>query len=104
MLADLENLDEKLMKILKMLTEKSSYLLNNLSNFNEIFGKDVTYDNVKSHKKRGLYPLSRRCSFGKTTRRRGSKFPYDCFPIFLNCVCVRTAYTIWIKIQTNIGL
>ena len=27
--------------------KKSSYLLNNLRNFNGIFRKDVTYDNIK---------------------------------------------------------
>ena len=31
--------------------ENSSYLLNDLRNFNEIFRKDVTYDNIKGHKK-----------------------------------------------------
>ena len=55
-----------------MLTEKIFILLNDLSNFNEIFRKDVTHDNIKSHKKPGLYPLSRRSSFGKTTGGRGS--------------------------------
>ena len=29
-----------------------------LRNLNEIFRKDVTYDNIKSHKKAGLHPLS----------------------------------------------
>ena len=29
-----------------------SYLLHDLRNSNEIFGKDVTYDNIKSHKKK----------------------------------------------------
>ena len=29
--------------------------------------KDVTYDNIKSHKKTELHPLSRRYIFGKTT-------------------------------------
>ena len=29
--------------------------------------KDATYDNIKSHKKTGLHPLSRRYIFGKTT-------------------------------------
>ena len=31
------------------------------------FQKNVTYDNIKSHKKPGLHPLSRRYIFGKTT-------------------------------------
>ena len=38
-----------------------------MKNFNEIFRKDVTYDSIKSHKKPGLQPLSRRYIFGKTT-------------------------------------
>ena len=38
-----------------------------MRNFNEIFRKDVTYDNIKSHKKPGLHPLSEKCIFGKTT-------------------------------------
>ena len=32
-------------------------LMNDLRNFNEIFRKDLTYDNNKSHKKQG-FPLS----------------------------------------------
>ena len=31
--------------------------------------QDVTYDNVKSHKKARFYPLSRKRIVGKTTRR-----------------------------------
>ena len=38
-----------------------------MRNFKEIFRKDVTYDNIKSHKKPGLNPLSRSYIFGKTT-------------------------------------
>ena len=34
--------------------------LHNLRNFNEIFRKDVTYDNIKRHKKPGFRPLFRR--------------------------------------------
>ena len=41
-------------------------LLNDLKNFNEIFRKDVTYDNIKNHKKPGFYSLFRRYIFGKT--------------------------------------
>ena len=46
---------------------KSSYLLNNLRNFNAIFRKGTTYGNIKSHKKTGFHPLLRRYIFGKTT-------------------------------------
>ena len=39
------------MKIADIKQRKSSYLLNDLRNFNEILRKYVTYDNIKSHKK-----------------------------------------------------
>ena len=32
--------------------------------FNDIFRKDVAYDNIKSHKKSRFYPLSRKHTFG----------------------------------------
>ena len=32
----------------------SSYLLNDFRKFNEIFRKDVAYDNIESHKKQGF--------------------------------------------------
>ena len=47
--------------------KNSSYLLNHLRNFNEIFRKDVNFDNIKSHKKTGFHPLFRRYIFRKTT-------------------------------------
>ena len=31
------------------------------------FSGKMSYDNIKSHKKTGLHPLSRRYIFGKTT-------------------------------------
>ena len=34
-----------------------------------MFRKDVTYDDIKSHKKAGLHPLSEKYIFGKTTGR-----------------------------------
>ena len=36
---------------------KSSYLLNDLLNFNEIFRKDVAHDKIKSHKKAEIHYL-----------------------------------------------
>ena len=45
----------------------SSYLLNDLRNFNEVFRKDVTYDNIKSYKKTGFHSLFKRYDFRKTT-------------------------------------
>ena len=40
------------------MTEKLSYLLNDLMNVKELFRKNVTYGNMKSHKKPGLHRLS----------------------------------------------
>ena len=37
--------------------KKISYLLNDMMNFNEIFRKNVTYDNIKRHKKSRFHPL-----------------------------------------------
>ena len=36
------------MKIVNINGKKSSYFLNDLRNFNEIFRKDMDYDNIKS--------------------------------------------------------
>ena len=45
--------------------------MNELGNFIEIFRKDfrkdVTYDNIKSHKKPGFHLFSEKNIFGKTT-------------------------------------
>ena len=43
-------------------------------NFNEIFRKIVTYDNIKSHQKSGLLPLSRKKNFRKRDCLLGSRF------------------------------
>ena len=40
------------MKIANIKQRNSSYLLNDLKNFNEIFTKDVAYDNIKSQQNR----------------------------------------------------
>ena len=38
--------------------------MDELRNFNDIFRENVTYHNIKNHKK-PVYPLSKRCIFGK---------------------------------------
>ena len=38
-----------------------------MRNLNEVFRKDVTYDDIKSHKKAGFHSLIRRQIFEKTT-------------------------------------
>ena len=45
---------KKLAKKLK-LKRKKSYLLNDSMSFSETFRKNITYDNIKSHKKSGLH-------------------------------------------------
>ena len=47
---------------------KSSYLLNELMNFNEIFRKDLTYNNIKSHKNQGFSLSPKNTFLAKTTR------------------------------------
>ena len=59
------------MKIADIDRLNSSYLLNDLSNLNEISRKDVAFDNIKSHKKPGFHPLCRRYIFRKSTEGRG---------------------------------
>ena len=58
---------EKSIKILNIEGKKFSYLLNDSRNLNEIFKKDVVYDNIKSHKKAEFHPLPRKYIFGKVT-------------------------------------
>ena len=45
--------------------------------------KDGTYDKIKSHKKPGLYPFSRRQIFGKTT----DDLTFKCFAFFKFNMC-----------------
>ena len=52
--------------------ENYSCLLNYLRSFNEIFRKDVTHDNIKSHKKQG-YTLSLEDEFFKKSQRCGGQ-------------------------------
>ena len=41
-------------KKVKIEEENRSYLLSDSMNFNEVFRKNVTYDNIKSHKNQGF--------------------------------------------------
>ena len=54
---------KKSMKAVYIVGEKYSYLLNDMRNFNEIFRKDVAYDNIESRKKVAFHPLSRKYIF-----------------------------------------
>ena len=49
-----------------MLKKKIFISSERLRNVNDIFRKDVTYDNNKNPKKTGLHPFSRKHIFGKT--------------------------------------
>ena len=66
------------MKIANIDRENLTKLLNDLKNFNEVFRKDVPYDNTKIHKKPAFHPLFRRHIFRKTTGggRQVSKFMF----------------------------
>ena len=55
---------------------KSLHFLNDWTNFNTIFRKDVSYNNTKSHKNPGLHPFSRRYIFAKVTGVREWGFVY----------------------------
>ena len=52
---------------------KSSYLLNNLRNFNAVFRKGTTYGNTKSHKKNRVSPSSWKIYFWKN--HNGGQLP-----------------------------
>ena len=53
-----------------------------MRHFNEIFRKNVTYDNIWSHKKPGFQPLFRRY-FLKNRRGEGQIEPPSCFRVNL---------------------
>ena len=57
---------EKLVKTVNIEGE-NLISLNKLRNFNEIFGRDVAYENIKSRKKTSFHPLSIKHIFEKTT-------------------------------------
>ena len=59
---------KKMMKIVHWRV-KLSYLLNDLRNVVEICRKNVNYDTIKSYKKGGFHPLSRKRNSRKTTVR-----------------------------------
>ena len=59
----------------------SSYLLNDLRKFIEIFRKDVFLDNIKGHKKPEFYPLFRRYIFWKATGGGESNWPPSRFRV-----------------------
>ena len=52
---------------------------------NGIFRKNVSYDNIKSRKEPGVYPLSRKYSFGKTAGSPAFlRLTFDSFCIFIS--------------------
>ena len=55
----------------------SSYLLNDLRNFHDILRKDVTYDNIKSHKKSRDSPSLWKMYFWKNHRGVTSRLKLD---------------------------
>ena len=51
-------------------------VLQELRNFKEFFRKDMAFNDIKSHKKPGFYPLSRRYIFGKTAEIEVKLIPH----------------------------
>ena len=51
---------KKLMKLVIIDGKKSSYLLKELRNFDEIFRKKVAYDNIKNQRRARVLSFSRR--------------------------------------------
>ena len=58
-------------------------MLNDMSNFDEIFGNVVAYLNIKRHKRPVFYPLSTKHIFGKTTSRNEIDPPVILLPTTL---------------------
>ena len=58
---------QKSAKITKIHKENLYISLNHMMNFDEIFRKNVAYDNIKNHRNSGLQPFSRKQDIGKTT-------------------------------------
>ena len=64
--------------------KKSSYLLKGLRNFNEVFKKDLTYDDIESNKRQGFTltlgdtfsEKQQGCSLGKVYSRQVSSLNY----------------------------
>ena len=62
------------MKIVNIDREDLHIFLNDLNNLNETFRKDVTYDNITSPKKTGLY-LSLKNTFSENERGERAILP-----------------------------
>ena len=63
------------MKVANIDIEILHKFLNDLTNFSEIFRKDVTYDNIKSCKKTGFHPLFKTYIFQKIIEGGQSNTP-----------------------------
>ena len=61
---------------------KSSYLLNDMRNFNETFRKNLAYANIKSHKKQGF-------SISQEKPERGGHIEHPSCPAFFRINMVR---------------
>ena len=75
--------DKKLKKLMKVvdIDEENLHIFRkkDFGNFNKISRKNVPYDDIKSHKKPGLYPYSRKHSFRKTKEQEGVKLTVSTF-------------------------
>lgn len=65
-----------------------------MKNFNEVFRKNVAFDDIKSHKKVGIHALSRKYIFGKTI---GSEIKL--IPLPLNLFRVKMKKNVGIRLR-----
>ena len=94
---------KKSMKTANIDRKKSSWLLNELRIFNQIFRKGVTYDNIKNHKKPVFNPLFRRYIFRKTTAvLELKKLKYS--EVMLNILEFSRVWEYWLVYATNLFL
>ena len=63
-----------------------------MRNFSETVRKDVTYDNIKSHKKTGCYPFSEKHIFGKTKGEGGKLTSPSLFRVNINLKRVNSPF------------
>ena len=72
------------MKIVNI-DRESLQVLQELRKFKEFFRKDMAFNNTKSHKKPGFFPLSRRYIFGKTAEIEVKLIPHPYTHVVIIC-------------------
>ena len=81
------------MKIVNI-DKESLQVLQELRKFKEFFRKDMAFNNIKSHKKPGFYPLSRRYIFGKTAEIEVKLIPHLYTHVVIICHLMKEKFGI----------